>query len=318
MSQENITVKIVDKTIHAKDIAVLMLEAVDGKGLPAFDAGAHVDVHIGEGLIRQYSLCSRPDDASGYRLGVLNDPGSRGGSKAIFNEVNVGDELLISEPRNLFPLDKNATETVLIGGGIGITPMIAMAYTLQAENQSFVLHYCCRSEAKAGFLDELKSQFGEQLHLHFDDLADDQRLIPERDLGVFNEGKHVYVCGPSGFMDWIIQSAQTAGFPKENIHYEYFDAEIETSGQSFTVVAEQSGVTMTVGENQTIVEVLLDAGIDVDISCEKGICGTCICDVVSGTPDHKDHFLTDEEKEDNDQIAVCCSRALTDTLVLDI
>lgn len=318
MSQENLTVNVIDKQIQAKDIAVLTLQARDEQTLPVFSAGAHIDVHVGEGLVRQYSLCSRPDDVSAYRLGVLKDPNSRGGSKAIYADVNIGDQLVISEPRNLFPLDNSAKESILVGGGIGITPMIAMAYTLKKQQQPFTLHYCCRSEDRAGFLDELKTHFGEQLRLHFDDLADEQRFIPERDLGQFTAGQHVYVCGPSGFMEWVIQSAETAGYPKANIHYEYFDASVETSGKAFTVVAEHSGVTVSVEENQTIYEALAKAGIAIDISCEKGICGTCICDVISGTPDHKDHFLTDEEKEDNDQIAVCCSRALTDTLVLDI
>lgn len=299
------------------EIAVFDLAAADGSALPAFEAGAHIDVILGPDLIRQYSLSNAPGSNS-YRLGILNDPNSRGGSRQIHAELKAGAEVQISVPRNHFPLDMDARHSLLIGGGIGITPMIAMAYALKAAGKSFELHYCSRSEAKAAFLEELQREFGEQLVLHFDDAGDTARINPLQLCTTAQPGTHLYVCGPGGFMDWVIDQAKTAGLPDKQIHFEYFNAEVDISGEAFEVFAEASGVTVQVGPNESIATALKAAGVKVQMSCEEGVCGTCICDVIEGIPDHRDHFLTDEEKEDNDQIALCCSRAKSARLVVDI
>lgn len=306
------------KENQTEDIVVLTLVSAKQEELPEFTAGAHIDVHITEDIVRQYSLCGVPGEKGFYTLGILNDPNSRGGSRAVHETIKVGDRLTISEPRNLFPLDMHAQESLLIGGGIGITPMIAMAYALKAARKKFTLHYCVRSERQAAFLPELRSAFGEAVVLHCDDLSDEQKLQPERDFTEVCATKHLYVCGPSGFMDWVMDSARGVGYADSNIHCEYFSAEVDSSGGSFTVVAEQSGKTVVVAEGQSIYQALADAGIKVEISCEQGVCGTCILDVLEGVPDHRDHFLTDQEKADNDQIAVCCSRSKSEVLVLDI
>ncbi|MBV1789979.1 PDR/VanB family oxidoreductase [Marinobacterium sp. D7] len=301
---------------HTDEIAVFELAAADGTPLPLFEAGAHIDVVLAEDLIRQYSLSNAPGETV-YRLGILNDPNSRGGSRRIHEQLTAGAELQISAPRNHFPLQMQAEHSLLIGGGIGITPMIAMAYALKAAGRSFELHYCSRSESKAAFLDELKREFDERLVLHFDDAGDAGRIDPAA-LAASQPQAHLYVCGPSGFMDWVIAQAKVAGLAESQIHFEYFSAEVDISGEAFEVFAETSGVTVQVGPHESIAAALKAAGVKVPMSCEEGVCGTCICDVLEGTPDHRDHFLTDEEKEDNDQIALCCSRAKGGRLVIDI
>ncbi|GAA0692261.1 PDR/VanB family oxidoreductase [Marinobacterium maritimum] len=312
---------LINATITRRDdqtdeIAVFELAAADGSALPLFEAGAHIDVVVAPELIRQYSLSNAPGETT-YRLGILNDPNSRGGSRQIHAELKAGAAVQISVPRNHFPLDLDAEHSLLIGGGIGITPMIAMAYALKAAGKSFELHYCSRSESKAAFLAELKREFGDRLVLHFDDAGEDQRIDPKA-LAAARPGTHLYVCGPSGFMDWVIEQGKAAGLPDHQVHFEYFNADVDISGEAFEVYAEASDVTVQVGPNESIATALKAAGVKVQMSCEEGVCGTCICDVVEGTPDHRDHFLTDEEKEDNDQIALCCSRAKSSRLVVDI
>lgn len=313
-----INVTITERKILSPDIVSLTLENIDGSPLPEFSAGAHIDVHVDDKTIRQYSLCGLPGEQGCYRLGILKDPDSRGGSIAIHEQLKAGDTISITEPRNLFPLDMTAKHTILVGGGIGITPMISMAYALKSAGKTFTLHYCVRSPKEIAFLDELQREFGDSLQLHCSGLGDEHRLNPAKDFGKASAGTHIYTCGPSGFMDCVMTGAREIGFSKENIHFEYFNVEVDSSGAAFTVIAEQSGKTISVSEQQTIVEALAEAGIKVQVSCEQGICGTCIVDVIEGEPDHRDQFLTDDEKEDNDQIAVCCSRAKSSTLVLDI
>ena len=317
----NIDNTLINATITRRDdqtdeIAVFEISATDGNALPAFEAGAHIDVVVGPELIRQYSLSNAPGETT-YRLGILNDPESRGGSRQIHAELKAGGEVQISAPRNHFPLDMDAEHSLLIGGGIGITPMIAMAYALKAAGKSFELHYCSRSQSKAAFLEELEREFGDCLALHFDDAGEANRIDPKA-LASARPGTHLYVCGPSGFMDWVIEQGKAAGLPEKQIHFEYFNAEVDISGEAFEVYAEASDVTVQVGPNESIATALKAAGVKVLMSCEEGVCGTCICDVSEGIPDHRDHFLTDEEKEDNDQIALCCSRAKTSRLVVDI
>ncbi|MBB3139593.1 PDR/VanB family oxidoreductase [Halomonas organivorans] len=318
MTQDTLTLRVVRRQEHTDEIAVLELVTVDGSALPPFEAGAHIDLHLGEGLVRQYSLSNAPTEGDRYRLGVLNDPDSRGGSRAVHERLHEGVEVVASEPRNHFPLAATAEHSLLVGGGIGITPMIAMAHALKVAGRSFELHYCCRSRDKAAFLVELEGTFGDSLVLHFDDQGAEQRLDIEALLAAQGDAAHLYVCGPSGFMDWVIGTAGEAGWPNERVHFEYFNAEVDTSGGAFEVEAAASGVSVWVEEGMSIAQALKDAGVKVDVSCEEGVCGTCICDVLEGTPDHRDHFLNDEEKADNDQMAVCCSRAKSERLVIDL
>lgn len=300
------------------DVLVLDLCSTDGHNLPEFEAGAHVDVHLPGGLVRQYSLCGDPADRSFYRLGVLKDPASRGGSEAVHGTLSKGTVVTISSPRNLFPLDNTAGRSLLLGGGIGITPMIAMAYALHAANADFELHYCGRSRSHAAFLEELaQAPFAKCVTTHFDD-EPNSKLDLSRVLGSQVSNTHIYTCGPSGFMTWIIEGAKAAGYKDDHVHREYFQLEVDNSGDAFEVHTARTGKTLKVNAGQSIVEALADVGIAIEVSCEQGVCGTCLCDVLEGEPDHRDVYLTEDERAANDQILLCCSRSRSGRLVLDI
>ena len=320
MSEETLRVVVRRSETQGQGVLVLDLAPADGGELPPFEAGAHVDLHLGEGLVRQYSLCGDPADRQAYRLGILRDPNSRGGSIAAHERLSEGTVVEIGLPRNLFPLEAGARRSILVGGGIGVTPMIAMAHALAARDADFALHYCGRSQASCAFLGELAAApFSARVHTHFDDGAVEQRLNLVEVLTGADAGTHLYVCGPSGFMDWVIAEAGRLGLPAGQIHKEYFQVEPPAgASKAFDVALKKSGKTVHVAENQSIVEALAGVGIKIKVSCEQGVCGTCLCNVLDGTPDHRDVFLTDEEKADNDQILLCCSRALSDTLVLDL
>ena len=305
------------KILSAKQVAtdILGLE-LTGEDLPTYEAGAHVDVRIKSNLIRQYSLTGDPADRSKYRLGILLDPKSRGGSSTIHADFKAGKSIKISHPRNNFPLQK-AMHTILFAGGIGITPMLGMAYALHAQGESWELHYCGRTAERLAFRDEM-AQFGGKVHLHLDDGPESQLLDFNAVLAGPVPDRHLYVCGPNGFMDFVISAAQVNAWSDACIHLERFGAEVDTDGAAFTVVAAASGKTFEVAPGETIADKLSDSGIEVALSCQSGVCGTCLTRVIEGTPDHRDLVQTDIEKATNAQITLCCSRSKTRKLVLDI
>ena len=300
----------------ATDIVGLELQSADGAPLPTWHAGAHVDLVIRSGLVRQYSLTGDP--ASGaYRLGILLEPKSRGGSTAVHSQIQQGHRLRIGRPRNNFPLVEGAAHSILFAGGIGITPMLAMAHALEAEGASWEMHYCARTSDRMAFLDEL-SAFGDRVKLHVDAGPAEQHLNIEEVLRNPDSGRHLYVCGPNGFMDFVTSAAENLGWTPDCVHLERFGAEVNTDGAPFTVVAAKSGKTFEVAPGQTIAERLATHGIDVQVSCQSGVCGTCLTPVLDGMPDHRDLVQTDAEKASNAQITVCCSRSKTRKLVLDV
>ncbi len=319
MSDQSLEVEIVARHEQADGIVVLELEQVGGAPLPPFEPGSHVDVTIAPGLVRQYSLCGDPARTDRYRLGILLDPASRGGSAAIHARFHNGERIRISAPRNNFPLAQEAAASILIGGGIGVTPLLAMAHHLDVASRAFTFHYSARSRSKAAFLEELaEAPYSFSVRLHFDDGPAGQHLDPRRDLPPPEAGAHLYVCGPTGFMDWVIESARARGYSEDRVHREYFGAAVDTSGDAFEVVLAKTGRSVPVAAGQSIVQALKAVGVHVEVSCEQGVCGTCLCDVLEGVPDHRDSYLTDEEKAGNDQILLCCSRARTPLLVLDL
>lgn len=297
----------------ATDILALELT---GNDLPAYEAGAHVDVQIKSGLIRQYSLTGDPADRSKYRLGILLDPKSCGGSSAVHAEFKAGKAIKISRPRNNFRLQK-AEHTILFAGGIGVTPMLAMAYALETQSASWEMHYCGRSMERLAFRSEL-ARFGGKVHIHLDDGPKAQSLDIQQVLKGASEGRHLYVCGPNGFMDFVVAAAEANGWLDSCIHLERFGAEVNTDGAPFTVVAQASGKSFEVAPGETIAGKLTENGIDIALSCKSGVCGTCLTGVVDGMPDHRDLVQTDLEKATNAKITVCCSRSKTRKLVLDI
>ncbi|MDB9857411.1 cytochrome P450/oxidoreductase [Amylibacter sp.] len=310
-------VTVQNRTDIATDIIGLELASTHGTALPSYDAGAHVDVYVKSGLIRQYSLTGDPADSSKYRLGILLDPKSRGGSTAIHTGFETGAQIKIGRPRNNFPMGANVAHTILFAGGIGVTPMLNMAYALQASGASWEMHYCGRTAERLAFRDELE-RFGGKVQVHIDSGPDDQKMDINAVLANAASDKHLYVCGPNGFMDFIVKSAENNDWSDDCVHLERFGAELNTDGAPFTVVAQKSGKSFEVLPGETISQKLEENGIHVQVSCQSGVCGTCLTGVREGMPDHRDLVQTDLEKASNAQITVCCSRSKTKKLVLDL
>lgn len=319
MSEDLLELIVAQRVSHPGDIISLDLARPSGRELPPFEPGAHVDVHVAPGIVRQYSLYGDPADASRYRLGVLLDPASRGGSAAIHREMLPGALVRVGTPRNHFPLAATAGRSLLVAGGVGITPLMCMARGLRASRAEFLLHYCTRSFRRTAFLEELAaSGLRDTLVLHHDDEGDAQRFDPLVDLPIADGETHLYVCGPVGFMDWVIAGARNRGYAERHIHREYFGSVVDSSGGAFEVVAAKSGITVTVPEGRSIARLLLAEGVDLSVSCEEGVCGACLVNVIEGVPDHRDVYLTEQEKAANDQMLICCSRSKSQRLVLDL
>lgn len=304
--------------LEAQGILGLELVSSNGHPLPAFRAGAHIDLHLPGGLVRQYSLCNSPTERHRYHIAVLLDPASRGGSRAVHEQLRLGQQLTISEPRNLFPLATDAAHSLLFAGGIGITPILAMAKELHAQGADFDLHYCARASESAAFADWLqRCPFADRVKLYFDH---DKRLDLQPLLEQKGADTHLYVCGPTGFMDHVLDSASSAGWDASCLHREYFAATLPASdnAQDFEVRLARSGMTLQVPADRSVAQVLDEAGVCVPLACEQGICGTCLTKVIDGEPEHLDSFLTAEERARNDQFTPCCSRSRSACLVLDL
>lgn len=321
MVDATLAVRVARKHTEAEGICSLELVLPSGGALPAFTAGAHIDVQLPGGLTRQYSLCNSPLEAHRYVIAVLRDPASRGGSEAVHALVNEGDTLHISVPKNHFPLATDAKRHLLLAGGIGVTPLLAMAEQLSSQGAAFDLHYCARSKSRAAFVQRMAdAKFASQVHGHWDDTPEQ----PAFDVGALlkqpEAGVHLYVCGPKGFMDFVLSTARASGWPEAQLHFEFFGAEVVhlPSDAAFTVKIASTGQEIQVPADKTVVQVLQQAGVDVPVACEQGVCGTCLTRVLEGVPDHKDMYLTPEEQAANDQFLPCCSRSKSPLLILVI
>ena len=306
-----VAARIAAKTQEARDVVSFELAAADGSALPPFGAGAHIDVEIAPGLVRQYSLCN-PSKPGRYAIAVLREASSRGGSIAMHG-IEVGHSLRVGEPRNLFALTTGAPASVLIAGGIGITPILCMAERISHASEPFVLHYAARSRDHAAFV-ERSAALGARFA--FADRGD--RLDIPAILAEAPDGAHVYVCGPSGLMSSVIETAKALGWADDRIHREVFAATTTEQGDAFDVVIASTGLRIAVPAKTSVVAALAEHGIEVPTSCEQGVCGTCVTHVLEGVPDHRDTFLTPSERKRNDQFTPCCSRAKTPVLVLDL
>jgi vanillate monooxygenase ferredoxin subunit len=316
----DLALRIAARREEAEGIVGLDLVAAGGGSLPRFSAGSHIDVEIEPGLNRAYSLCGDPARDNAWQIAILREDPSRGGSAAIHRDFHPGRVLRTSGPRNNFPLREDASFSLLLGGGIGITPLLAMAWRLTALGRRFRLHLCARRPSGAAFLPLLTAgPLAAQAWVHFDDGDPAQRFHPEAILQTPEEDGELYVCGPGGFMDWVVATARQSGWTEGRIHQERFSAAAATAGgATFTVVARRSGKRVTVPPDRSIADMLLEAGIDLPLSCEQGVCGSCLTDIIAGIPDHRDLYQTDEEKAANRHITPCCSRALSEELELDI
>jgi len=294
--------------------------------LPAAQAGAHVDVHLPSGLVRQYSLTNPGDDRC-YIIGVNHDAKSRGGSRHMHEGVRVGDRLQISVPRNNFELQEQAPQSVLIAGGIGITPLYAMAKRLIALDRPFTLYYCARSRNRAAFLDDLRHLVRGKPHAAIQTVFDDESGVASLDLSAViarHEEAHFYCCGPVPLMDAFVQTC--APLAPERVHVEYFGgapvptapADAANPAKSFIVRLARSNRELEVLPGVSILDTLLSNGVPVLNSCREGVCGSCETAVLEGTPEHHDRVLSAAERAANNTMMVCVSRCQGDSLTLDL
>jgi vanillate O-demethylase ferredoxin subunit len=323
-TSSTLQVRVRSVTYEAEHILGFELVALpEGSSLPAFTAGAHIDLYLSTpsgALVRSYSLLNDPRESHRYCIGVNRDPASRGGSRHVHEALRAGQVLTISAPRNNFPLDESAPFNVFIAGGIGITPMLGMIARSQALGTPWRLHYAARTRQHAGFLDLLahyQGQSGAEVALNFDQEPGGQMLNLQHVVDALPAGAHVYCCGPLPMLEAYEQA--TAGLPPERAHREYFASkEAAATGGGFTVELARSHKTLNVPEGKTILDCLIEIRVEPPFSCREGVCGTCEVRVLDGTPDHRDLVLTDAERAANDRMMVCCSGAKSHKLVLDL
>lgn len=317
-----LTVKVGDRRMEADGIVGLDLVPVDRGDLPGFIAGSHIDVGVCSGIIRQYSLCNSPTDRRCYRIAVLREPNSAGGSVFVHEKLAVGDVIQIGEPKNRFALVESAHHSLLVAGGVGITPLLSMAQYLEELGRSFELHYYARSPKRMAFRQFIcSSSFASKATLHFTEGRQPRALglesLLDRPLG----DTHLYVCGPAGFIGAVLDVARRSDWSDAQLHREYFAADSSAESRkatSFKVRVASSGAEFEVPEDQTVVSVLARAGIVIPTFCEQGTCGTCLTRVIAGIPDHRDVVLSEEERARADQFTPCCSRSKSQLLVLDL
>lgn len=314
-------VRVARRTIEATDVCSFELAAADGRALPSFSAGSHIDVRLPDGMVRQYSLCNTPADSRSYLICVLRDPMSRGGSQQLLDDIREGDALQISAPRNHFALAHEATQHILLAAGIGITPLLCMAERLAMVGGSFRLDYSARTRSRAAFHDRIRrSSFADSVRFHFDDGPPDQFLDIPKAVPWPSTGVHLYVCGPKGFMDAALAAARAKGWISSHLHFQFFSANATLTGQEkpFKIKLASTGRMIDVPATCTAADALARAGIEIATSCREGVCGTCLTRVLEGRPEHRDLFLTPEERAGNAQFTPCCSRSQTPVLVIDL
>ena len=286
--------------------------------LPTFQPGAHIDLHLPNGMIRQYSITNGPGELMSYVIGVKAESASKGGSKVLIDSVREGDVLAISEPRNNFPLRRDATRTVLIAGGIGITPLLSMARFLDKSSLPYELHYFTRAGEQVAFRGDLEALHGKVI-LHSGLPRAEIGSTIAATLGQWSFAQHVYVCGPGPMLETVRDTAAAQGWPEESIHFEYFkNDKIIDDSSAFDVELARSAMTLHIPSGKTIMEVMREAGLTVPSSCEQGACGTCLTTVMEGEVDHQDVYLNKSEKASNTCMMTCVSRAKSARLVLDI
>jgi tetrachlorobenzoquinone reductase len=320
MAANKIQAKLNGIAREAEDICLLELAATDGAPLAPFSAGAHIDLHLANGLVRSYSLVNSPVEKHRYVIGVKKEAAGRGGSRFIHEQMHVGEVIEISAPRNNFALREDAGRSILIAGGIGITPLACMSRRLEELGKPWELHYTARDRCSAAFVPQLAA-FGPKVNFYFPTEFCAAPRAARIDIGEIVQtaprDAHIYCCGP-GSMLAAFQEA-TAGHPVGQAHVEFFsnsDA-ISTDG-AFDVVLAKSGQTLKIPSGKTILDVLLARGIDAPYSCLEGVCSSCETRVVSGVPDHRDLILTTQERAAGDRMMICCSRSKSQTLVLDL
>ena len=304
---------------EALDVISFELRPANGI-LPAFTAGAHIDIQLGNGLIRSYSLVNSQGERNRYVIAVNKDKSSRGGSRFMHETLKVGSFLNISSPRNNFQLTEDASNSVFIAGGVGITPILCMIKRLTELKRKWTLYYCVRSRQNAAFLEEIQDLQETQsgiVNLNFDHGSLTNMLNIQSVVDVAPTGTHFYCCGPTAMLGAF--ELACARFSQDQVHVEYFAASETPSAEGgFVVELARSKKTIPVHRGMTILDALLKEGIDAPYACMEGVCATCETKVISGIPDHKDLVLTKVEKASNKVMMICCSGSKTEKLVLDL
>ena len=315
---QSLTVLVADVRAEAKDVITLELRAITGGELPAFSPGAHLDLHLPNGLVRNYSLTNDWRERNRYVVGVGRSADSRGGSSFIHSSIRAGLQIKISAPRNNFPLDEASASFLFIAGGIGVTPIMAMVRWCVANDKPWRLIYAARSRQRTAFYEELCALGADRVQFHFDDEAG-QVLDVAKAIASWNDGESIYCCGPAPLMEAV--KALTEDLPSGTARYEWFtvpESDEPQESNSFTVRLERSNVEFDVPERKSILEVLEEHGFELPFSCREGLCGTCVTNVCSGDPDHRDYVLSDEERESGKMMTICCSRSKSPVLTLDL
>ena len=305
---------------EADNINSYELVAPEGGDLVPFTAGSHIDLHLQNGMIRSYSLVNDQRESHRYVIAVNKDASGRGGSSFVHDTIRPGDIVMVSAPRNNFVLREKAEFSVLIAGGIGITPLLSMIHRLEALIRPWKLFYAARTRQAAAFLDDLEA-IRPDVHLNLRLDFDDERAGRMFDIaGIVADAPelaHLYCCGPLPMLEAFEKAA--AGRPADRIHVEYFHArQAPATSGGFEVRLARSNRTIAVKSGKTILDALLDAGVLANHSCSEGVCGTCETRVIEGIPDHRDLFLSPEERAANKTIMICCSGSKSETLVLDL
>lgn len=297
-------------------VCLLTLKAADNSALPTWSPGSHIDLFLPNEMVRQYSLCGNLRDDS-YQIAVQREDNGKGGSTFIHERLSEGTELTISEPRNHFPLADGDSLSVFFGAGIGITPFLSMMEKSLQQERDFRLYYAVGRAEDSLLNSEYASLKNVTLHNKANEM---KRLDIAQALSLTPSTAHIYVCGPESFINDVLALASQAGIANHRLHREFFSASPidHSDDKSFEVEIASTGQIIQVGENDTILNALEEEGLFIPVSCEEGVCGTCVTRLLDGVADHKDVFLTDEEKERMNKIAVCCSRAKTPKLVLDL
>lgn len=299
------------------DVTKYEFRSLDGADLPALEAGAHIDVVVSPEFFRQYSLSGDPANPATYQIGVLREDEGRGGSKQMHRIFNEGRKVWISRPINHFPLEEDASRTLLMGGGIGVTPMIAMAHRLHALGRDFALHYSCGRRADAGYLDDLaRAPWADKVHYHFSD--EGSRADLNAVLGTYAPGAMLYTCGPERYMSAVLETGEALGWPEDALRREYFSApeQPEWQNHDFTLRLARSGRDVLVRADQTPTEALAAVGVHIDVKCSDGICGVCKCGVINGAVEHRDFVLGPKQRAN--AMILCSSRAAEPDGVVEI
>lgn len=320
MSNEKHTVKVMRITEVAQGVREIVLKSANPGLLPAFTPGAHVDVFLPNAMARAYSLtnASEPQGATEYVLAIGLASASRGGSRYVHEQLQEGELLEVGTPRNLFPLSDDPAPALLIAGGIGITPLRAMARLRQAQERAWHLVYAARSRAHAAYASELMAH-GDAVEFHFDSEMGGPLAVGQALAGLTPQ-THLYCCGPQALMDKVRELA--AGHPSSHLHFESFGAQLPAStgpqARGFAVELARQGRVIEVAPDRSLIDCLEDSGVVVPSVCREGICGACECTVLGGEVDHRDSILSDAEKQANQTMMICVSRAKGERLVLDL